>query len=117
MSDEEVGKAVGLGRLAVNRRKNKPAFKAAIAESQLDALTIFRKNQANAARRLGELVNSNDLDVALRASIEHLKPLLRDEGSGAGQDGGELDRLLEDAERRRAERRRHAEAPAAAAAQ
>lgn len=97
-TDQELARAVGLVRETCNRRKHRPAFQKALKLLRLEALEVFRQNQAKAARRLGELVDSSDEEVALRASTEHLKPLLRKEDAGGGESGAEaFARLLEDA--------------------
>ncbi len=97
-TDQELATAVGLVRETCNRRKRRRAFQKALEMLRLEALDVFRGNQRKAARRLGELVDSKDEDVAIRASLEHLKPLLRKEDAGGGESGAEaFARLLEDA--------------------
>lgn len=85
--DREIGVLVGLSREAVNRRRNRPVFARALEEAQLDALTIIQRNQAHAARRLGQLTRSKDDRIALSAASLHVQPLLREAGKTGGQDG------------------------------
>lgn len=85
--DREVGVLVGLSREAVNRRRNRPVFARALEEAQLDALTIIQRNQAHAARRLGQLARSSDDRIALSAASLHVQPLLRRAATSGNQDG------------------------------
>ncbi len=85
--DREVGVLVGLSREAVNRRRNRPVFAKALEEAQLDALTIIQRNQAHAARKLGQLTRSQDDRIALSAASLHVQPILRQAGKAGQEDG------------------------------
>lgn len=103
IKDRELGVAVGLSREQCNRRKNRPGFQRALEEARLDALTIFQKNQARAARKLGHLIDAKDEMVAIRACLAHLAPLLRSDR--VGEDGAEpFAKFLEEAYSKRENR-------------
>lgn len=82
MTDGEIATAIGVRRETVNRRKNRPAFQAALEESRLEPIVIFQRNQARAARKLGQLIDAKDEQVAVRAALAHLAPLLKDDRPG-----------------------------------
>lgn len=113
ITDRELGVAVGLARETTNRRKNRPAFQAALEDLQLQPLAIFVRNQARAARTLGRLLDSKDEQVAVRAAIEHLKPLLKDDRAGEGSEAEVFAKFLEEAYSFR-DTRKSAPAPAIA---
>lgn len=96
ITDTQIGAVVGLGRQAVNKRRNRRAFERAVKNEQLDALAILQRNQPKAARVLGELLASKDEDIQFKAAREHLLPLTRgDEIAGDAADA--FARFLEDA--------------------
>ena len=88
-TDTEIGILVGVARETVNRRKNRPLFRKALDEAQLDALTIIQRNQAAAARKLGQLVTSTDPRLAFSAASLHVAPLLRQAAKQGTEDAGQ----------------------------
>jgi hypothetical protein len=107
ITDGELAAVVGKARETVNRRKNRPIFQAALEELRLEPLVVFQRNQIKAARKLGQLIDAKDEQVAVRASLAHLSPLLRSGATGGGGGAEAFANFLEEAyslrERRRTE--------------
>lgn len=86
LTQEQIGDLVGLGRQAVNERMNAEKFKRAIAIATRTAIEIFDANKAAAARKLGELIQSKNDYVSLRAAVAHLWPHIHTSAKDGGTD-------------------------------
>lgn len=73
-TDEELGEHVGLARAAVNRRRNKPAFKRAYAQYTLPARERMESPAllSKAARKIESLIDKGEDNVAERAATKVL---------------------------------------------
>lgn len=96
ITDRELGSYLNLERSRVNRRRNRPSFAKALEESRLDAMAIFVRNQAAAARKLGALINSANEYIAFRSAREHVMPLVRAAAEAGGSDAQAFLRFLEE---------------------
>ena len=72
LTQKQIGEQIGFSREAVTARINAARFQRALAIAKRPALEIFQTHKAAAARRLGDLIHSEDERVALRACIAHL---------------------------------------------
>jgi predicted DNA-binding protein (UPF0251 family) len=87
MTQEQIGDVIGLSRQAVNERMNAPKFKRAVEVAVRPALEIFESNKPAAARRLGELIQSPDHHIAVRASMAHMwSEIHRNDKGNSGAD-------------------------------
>lgn len=74
----ELAKMVGLQRAAVSKRLKKPAFKKAWDEVLADTKDIMQKNAKLAAKRLTQLIASEDNSTALNAIKIALAPWVQE---------------------------------------
>jgi DNA-binding Lrp family transcriptional regulator len=76
ITHREIGDILGIRRQTVTERVNAPKFKRATAIANQAARDIYLGAQAEAARKLRQLVHSEDERVALRACITLLWPII-----------------------------------------
>lgn len=76
ITNEELGKQVGLSANAVVRRRKRPAFDKAWERAVEPVEDILRRSLAIAARKLLELTKSDDKRIALEAAKVLLGPIL-----------------------------------------
>ena len=75
MTNNELGKAIGIGTLSISRRRNKPAFKKAYADLMSTTDELMARAQKMAARRLLTMIKDPDKKIAMEAIKLALGPL------------------------------------------
>jgi len=72
-TNEEIGAQVGMGRTAIIKRRQSPAFKRALTELMMPVMKVLQRYGGDAARLLGRQLRSDDGRLAQGAGVALLK--------------------------------------------
>ena len=81
LTDAQIGEFIGYKREQVNARRNKPAFKKAIATYSLKPIEILTSLKPEAAIKMGKHIRSKDERISLKACEDVLGDDLKEKAS------------------------------------